>query len=58
MDNYFEGYKSTNATFGWTPFVNENGVAASDLSDEEFEKLVVASYEAFSSDERFISPNA
>ena len=58
MDNYFEGYKSTNATFGWTPFVNEDGVAASDLSDEEFEKLVVASYEAFSSDERFISPNA
>lgn len=58
MDNYFEGYKSTNATFGWTPFVNEDGVAASDLPDEELEKLIVASYEAFSSDERFLSPNA
>lgn len=58
MDNYFEGYKSAITTFGWTPFVNEDGVAASDLSDEELEKLIVASYEAFSTDTRFITPNA
>ena len=58
MDNYFEGYKRTNATFGWTPFVDENGTQAISLSDQEFEKLITDSYEAFSSDERFITPNA
>ena len=48
------GYKST---FRHASFDN-SGTQASSLSDQEFEKLITDSYEAFSSDERFITPNA
>ncbi len=49
VENYFqEGYTKCTATFGWTNFVDENGVQATDLSEEEIIKVLTSSYDAFS----------
>ncbi len=48
VESYFEGYTKCTATFGWTNFVDENGVEATDLSEEDLAKAITESYAKFS----------
>lgn len=48
VEKYFEGYTKLTATFGWTPFVDENGTPANELSREDRAKAFAESYAKFS----------
>lgn len=47
-DTYFAGYAKLTATFGWTEFVNADGITAADLTTDELINNLKASFAEFS----------